>query len=99
MVLKATEHPIFEYLETEVNGIVSFKILRFIFLKGPSKISDSRLTLTGKGFTYRSHAVLAIPFHLLPPLSSIDDKFVVILPPELTKEDVHSYLNFVYYGK
>ena len=27
MVLKASEHPIFEYLETEVNGIVSFKDL------------------------------------------------------------------------
>ena len=53
-----------------------------IFPQGPSKIADSRL---------------ALPRHIIPP-SSLDDKFIVILSPEMTKEEVHSYLNFVYYG-
>lgn len=49
MLLKAKEHPIFEYLETE----------------SPSKLADSRLV--GNGFTYRTHAVLALPSHIIPP--------------------------------
>ena len=72
------------------------KILNQIFPQDPSKIADSRLV--GNGFTYRTHAVLALPSHIIPPYS-LDDKVVVILPPEMTKEEVHSYLNFVYYGK
>ena len=74
------------------------KILNQIFPQDPSKIADSRLV--GNGFTYRTHAahaVIALPSHIIPP-SSLDDKVVVILPPEMTKEEVHSYLNFVYYG-
>ena len=48
-----------------------------IFPQGQSKLVDSRLV--GNGFTYRTHAVLAIPRHIIPP-SSLDNKFIVILP-------------------